>query len=272
MKQSRISKRLSLCKARHSFLSISLSSLILANCASSGANQQGAQQGNISAGENGSAQGGEAAQGNSQSLNSNSQQEFAINIESSNGASKNGGSNAVEAYDNYAANVDSGNAAQSVAINNVITEPSDTLGSMGNDLSGTALTNVAPATSNPLSNGVSIGNTTTPLNTATPLNTTPLTNPPAAPANLASAPTANPADASNSTKVDKPQNISAPEGSLTWVGYNFNKSERRVEVQIVTSGSPTYRIFQELNKANLNSDITKVKGPVMRRLSYLKSV
>ncbi len=40
-----------------------------------------------------------------------------------------------------------------------------------------------------------------------------------------------------------------PRGVLTWVGYNYNKEEKKLDVQIVTEGSPVYKIFKEKNRA-----------------------
>lgn len=40
-----------------------------------------------------------------------------------------------------------------------------------------------------------------------------------------------------------------PHGVLTWVGYSYNKEDKRLDVQIVTEGSPTYKIFKEKNRA-----------------------
>ena len=40
-----------------------------------------------------------------------------------------------------------------------------------------------------------------------------------------------------------------PKGVLTWVGYNYNKDEKKLDVQIVTEGSPVYKIFKEKNRA-----------------------
>jgi type IV pilus secretin PilQ/predicted competence protein len=40
-----------------------------------------------------------------------------------------------------------------------------------------------------------------------------------------------------------------PQGVLTWVGYNYNKEDKKLDVQIVTEGSPVYKIFKEKNRA-----------------------
>lgn len=40
-----------------------------------------------------------------------------------------------------------------------------------------------------------------------------------------------------------------PHGVLSWVGYTYNKDEKKLDVQIVTEGSPIYRVFKEKNRA-----------------------
>ncbi|MCX6124606.1 MAG: hypothetical protein NTV34_07625 [Proteobacteria bacterium] len=70
----------------------------------------------------------------------------------------------------------------------------------------------------------------------------------------------NVASSSNSTALQVPSASSGPGGSrvidlgpphgeLRWVGYNFKKDERVLEVQVVTDGRPVYKIFQEVNRA-----------------------
>jgi type IV pilus assembly protein PilQ len=59
------------------------------------------------------------------------------------------------------------------------------------------------------------------------------------------------------SSVNKPVGVSDlstaatgnPQGVLTWVGYNYNKDEKKLDVQIVTEGSPVYKIFKEKNRA-----------------------
>lgn len=40
-----------------------------------------------------------------------------------------------------------------------------------------------------------------------------------------------------------------PVGTLTWVGYQYQGDAKRLDVQMVTDGSPNYKIFKETNRA-----------------------
>lgn len=54
-----------------------------------------------------------------------------------------------------------------------------------------------------------------------------------------------------------------PHGVVTWVGYDYKRDDKRLDIQIVAEGSPLYKIFKEKNRAGqaelvvryLNSDL-----------------
>lgn len=64
-------------------------------------------------------------------------------------------------------------------------------------------------------------------------------------------------------QVTKVIDLGPPHGVLQWVGYNYRKEARKLDVQIVTDGRPIYKIFQDANRAKqpeivvrfLNTDI-----------------
>jgi type IV pilus secretin PilQ/predicted competence protein len=63
--------------------------------------------------------------------------------------------------------------------------------------------------------------------------------------------------------TQKQVDLGPPHGVVHWVGYNFKKEERKLDVQIVTDGKPIYKVFQEFNQAKqpeivvrfLNTDV-----------------
>lgn len=66
-------------------------------------------------------------------------------------------------------------------------------------------------------------------------------------------------------ETEVPQSLSGAPGTLNWVGYNYSKSEKQVQVQIVTDGTPTYRIFQEVNRGGQPELVVRYLNTKMRR-------
>jgi type IV pilus secretin PilQ/predicted competence protein len=53
-------------------------------------------------------------------------------------------------------------------------------------------------------------------------------------------------------------------GKLTWIGYNYRKDQRVLDVQLVVSGEPSYRIFQEVNRAGQHELVVRLANTTMR--------
>jgi hypothetical protein len=53
-------------------------------------------------------------------------------------------------------------------------------------------------------------------------------------------------------------------GTVNWVGYNYRKNDRKLDVQIVTEGSPTYKIFQETNRAGQTELVVRYLNTTLR--------
>lgn len=111
-----------------------------------------------------------------------------------------------------------------------------------------SVTNVATNTLAPVNTPL---NTT--INTTASLNQTPVNGV----GNLANAPTnappVNTAPPQNAA-VQAPTgakviDLGPPHGLIQWVGYNYRKEQRKLDVQIVTEGRPIYKIFQDVNRA-----------------------
>ncbi len=73
-----------------------------------------------------------------------------------------------------------------------------------------------------------------------------------------------PSNAGNSKSNGNGVMAALPRGLLTWVGYNYRKDQRTLDVQLVTSGEPSYRIFQEVNRASQNEIVLRFANTVMR--------
>lgn len=77
------------------------------------------------------------------------------------------------------------------------------------------------------------------------------------------------APAVESPTAQSPQNVVSSPGTLSWVGYNYNKTNRKIEVQVVVEGAPTYRIFQEVNRGGQSEIVlrylnTKLRNKIRR--------
>ena len=57
---------------------------------------------------------------------------------------------------------------------------------------------------------------------------------------------------------------SAP-GTLNWVGYNYKGNDRQLEIQIVTSGSPSFHMFQEVNRKGQSELIVRFLNTSLRK-------
>ena len=55
-----------------------------------------------------------------------------------------------------------------------------------------------------------------------------------------------------------------PHGVLTWVGYNYSKDDKKIDVQIVTEGSPAYKIFKEKNRAGQSEMVVRYLNTSLR--------
>jgi type IV pilus secretin PilQ/predicted competence protein len=56
-----------------------------------------------------------------------------------------------------------------------------------------------------------------------------------------------------------------PHGTLSWVGYNYKNENHQLEVQIVTEGSPTYHIFQEVNRRGQSEMVVRFLNTSLRK-------
>lgn len=56
----------------------------------------------------------------------------------------------------------------------------------------------------------------------------------------------------------------AVHGAVHWVGYNYRKNDRKLDVQIVTDGSPAYKIFQETNRAGQSELVVRYLNTSLR--------
>ncbi len=65
--------------------------------------------------------------------------------------------------------------------------------------------------------------------------------------------------------ADSGQNMASSPGVLKWVGYNYRKDMRKLEIQVVTEGSPTYRVFQETNRAGQSELVARFLNTSMRQ-------
>ncbi len=87
-------------------------------------------------------------------------------------------------------------------------------------------------------------------------------------ASVGNAATAAQPSASNSASqvVASPQPgpLGYPHGVLNWVGYDYKKNDRKLDVQIVTDGSPSYKIFKETNRANQSEIIVRYMNTKLR--------
>lgn len=224
-----------------------ISSVLLVTCASSQSSQQGQQQlvnqaqqdQQFSQNQGQDFSQNQNQQFNQQSLQQNSQNQFAQNAE---------------------------------GINNFVEEEA-----LDQSQSNLAMAN-APIENAPIENAPTQN---LPINNSQPLNIMPNTNlgmtedvldpslqSPSAipPANVAlNANTAAPAPILPATPMPTKRvvDLGPPHGVLRWVGYNYRKEDRKLEVQIVTDGRPVYKIFQEVNRAKqpeivvrfLNTDV-----------------
>jgi type IV pilus assembly protein PilQ len=55
-----------------------------------------------------------------------------------------------------------------------------------------------------------------------------------------------------------------PHGVLNWVGYNYSKDAKKIDVQIVTEGSPAYKIFKEKNRAGQSEMVVRYLNTSLR--------
>ncbi|MEI6834229.1 MAG: secretin N-terminal domain-containing protein, partial [bacterium] len=207
-------------------------------------------------------------QADSQSLGDTSQQGASVNgelsdQEASNGANVNGASgqtgqnstgngnftaneNLGELNSEASANTDGAiNAANSVNVNSSASN-ADELG----------IANLpAQSNGNQLAFGGNGQGNSVPLNSALQSGLTPQQGTEANIASLPQPPLAESAPAESAVnKIVEVSDVSNdvpvnPQGVLTWVGYNYNKEEKKLDVQIVTEGSPVYKIFKEKNRA-----------------------
>lgn len=252
MKHPITSRLMALSERPSMLVGLSTFFLLFHGCASSGAKQQAGSQVAAQAQQNRAEQGNQASDnlaGNQLANNNSSQTENAAGV--------NGG-----ASDNFTADV--GNPDNSAGINNVVpTDSSPLKTDVSSDLGDLPPTNTAASSPSPL-------NVSSPMmqqNTANALTANGL--PMAQPTKVAPQ---NGAPPLNATTANSPQGsaeatqvISHPEGVLSWVGYNYNKISKRVEVQIVTSGSPHYRIFREVNRGGQSELVVRFLNTKVRR-------
>jgi len=62
----------------------------------------------------------------------------------------------------------------------------------------------------------------------------------------------------------QPGALGYPHGVLNWVGYDYKKDDKKLDVQIVTDGSPAYKIFRETNRANQSEIIVRYMNTRLR--------
>jgi type IV pilus assembly protein PilQ len=207
-------------------------------------------------------------QADSQSLGDTSQQGASVNGELSNqeapnGANVNGASDQTgqnsTGNGNFTANENLGELNSEVGVNTddaINAGNSVNVNSSASDTNELGIANL-PAQSNgsQLAFGGNGQGNSVPLNSALQSSLTPQQ---ATEANIASLPQSPVSEsASAESSVNKTVGASDlstaatgnPQGVLTWVGYNYNKEEKKLDVQIVTEGSPVYKIFKEKNRA-----------------------
>jgi type IV pilus secretin PilQ/predicted competence protein len=68
-----------------------------------------------------------------------------------------------------------------------------------------------------------------------------------------------------------PQTHEGGYGIVTWVGYNYSRVGRQLDVQMITQGHPTYRVFQTTNRFKQKEIVVrfmnaKVRGKIKRDL------
>ena len=52
--------------------------------------------------------------------------------------------------------------------------------------------------------------------------------------------------------------------TLWWVGYNFQREDKKLYIEIMTKGEPQYEIFQERNQASQPELVLRLLSTVMR--------
>lgn len=62
----------------------------------------------------------------------------------------------------------------------------------------------------------------------------------------------------------QPGPLGYPHGVLNWVGYDYKKNDKKLDVQIVTDGTPSYKIFKETNRANQSEIIVRYMNTKLR--------
>lgn len=92
----------------------------------------------------------------------------------------------------------------------------------------------------PINSAMNTAVNSVPMNTAGTGNV--MVQPNSAPVNVMVSP-------SNIAAGGKVIDLGPPHGMIQWVGYNFRKDERKLDVQIVTDGKPVYKVFQDVNRA-----------------------
>jgi len=227
-------------------LILSLLSVVIAGCASDP--QENAQGQEAVSGQNGAPQNANVASNQVQAGNSSSQVADPIG----------GGANGNFAVGNSA---DSTGAANSADLNSVPVDSDEILNDSTNVVSNSAQdvlggdvaaeNQALGATS--IMNGV-IGNQSGGhLNNLAPSNLSSVaavagSTPPTAGNNSPVLPGNGIENTSAATGDVNGSGHSTVKGTVHWVGYNYRKNDRKLDVQIVTEGSPTYKIFQETNR------------------------
>ncbi len=254
MKNSRASMRLRPIRAALNPTLIIVLALIVCRCASMGGQQQNIDQ-----------QGDQTVDSRSQksaTQNSESKNEFTEGNSNSdsNSASNSIPENIIGGADGDFGNGDVGstNSQNSVAVNNVINgtslEGQDdslpqkngiVLNEQGAGLNSQSGSTLAPSAT--LQNGTSIP--AAPVQTSEGNSAGKLTQAP---------------DPQKSPQT-APQNVSGSPGTLSWVGYNYNKSSRKLDVQIVSEGAPSYRIFQEVNRGGQSEIVIRYLNTKLRK-------
>lgn len=62
----------------------------------------------------------------------------------------------------------------------------------------------------------------------------------------------------------QPGSLGYPHGVLNWVGYDYKKDDKKLDVQIVADGAPSYKIFRETNRANQSEIIVRYMNTRLR--------
>jgi type IV pilus secretin PilQ/predicted competence protein len=234
---------------------IHLAGSVLSGCASTGAQQQGSdlQQGQS---ESASSQNAEPENelGGDEMVESNANPAEAENIE--------GGANGNFAAGNVGTS-DGGNEL-SESINNVVSDDVTTETS-NNPVVGanTSLNLAVNANTSAASN---LQSNLPPLNQAAPLptagNATVQTE---SSTNLAQEPAQVVTNLSPQQSVQNQQGTAGSLGTLSWVGYGYSKNDKQLQVQIVTEGSPTYRIFREVNRGGQSEIVVRYQNTKLRK-------